>query len=235
MTPIEKNIIVVDEQGNEYEATYLKRAKGLVKNGRARFLSENKICLACPPDTDLEDKKMTENIDIGYIFRQLEEIQKQTGYLSEALNVLAHRPESDSGEPGSPGNIAEQEIASSIGSIVRCRETTNQKLIEFYGMVYRDLRGMGEPSADSGSAEKKPQGGNPLAELVSASKAFANRVKNAAVSGDSASSAGDDITVQVSGDMARQAGRDIAHQVSNDIARQVGKDIIIQMGDEKQE
>jgi len=42
-TPIEKNIIVVDEQGNEYEATYPKRAKGLVKNGRARFVDENKI------------------------------------------------------------------------------------------------------------------------------------------------------------------------------------------------
>lgn len=47
MTPIEKNIIVVDEQGREYEATYLKRAKGLVKNGKARFVDENKICLAC--------------------------------------------------------------------------------------------------------------------------------------------------------------------------------------------
>ena len=38
MIPIEKNIVVVDEQGNEYEATYPKRAKGLVKNGRARFI-----------------------------------------------------------------------------------------------------------------------------------------------------------------------------------------------------
>ena len=55
--PIVKNIRVVDEQGNEYEATYPKRAKGLVKNGRARFISENKICLACPPDKS-EDKKM---------------------------------------------------------------------------------------------------------------------------------------------------------------------------------
>ena len=62
MTPIEKNIIVVDEQGNEYEATYPKRAKGLVKNGRARFVDENKICLACPPDKILEEEKMTENI-----------------------------------------------------------------------------------------------------------------------------------------------------------------------------
>ena len=61
MTPIEKNVIVVDEQGNEYEATYPKRAKGLVKNGRARFVDENKICLACPPDKILEEEKMEEN------------------------------------------------------------------------------------------------------------------------------------------------------------------------------
>ena len=31
--PIQKNITVIDEQGNIYEATYPKRAKGLVKNG----------------------------------------------------------------------------------------------------------------------------------------------------------------------------------------------------------
>ena len=60
-TPIEKNVIVVDEQGNEYEATYPKRAKGLVKNGRARFVGENKICLACPPDKVMEENEMEEN------------------------------------------------------------------------------------------------------------------------------------------------------------------------------
>ncbi len=61
---MEKNIAVVDEQGNKYEATYPKRAKGLVKNGRARFINENTICLACPPNTELEDKIMSEyNMD----------------------------------------------------------------------------------------------------------------------------------------------------------------------------
>jgi len=58
---MEKNIIVVDETGKEYEATYPKRAKGLVKNGRARFIDEHTICLACPPNTELEDKNMSEN------------------------------------------------------------------------------------------------------------------------------------------------------------------------------
>ena len=60
MTPIEKNVRVVDEQGNEYEATYPKRAKGLVKNGRARFVDEQTICLACPPETFKEDKQMSD-------------------------------------------------------------------------------------------------------------------------------------------------------------------------------
>lgn len=62
MIPIAKNISVVDELGNEYETTYPKRAKGLVKNGRARFVSENKICLVCPPNTILEDLNMSDNI-----------------------------------------------------------------------------------------------------------------------------------------------------------------------------
>ena len=63
-TPIEKNVRVIDEQGNEYEATYPKRAKGLVKNGRARFIDEHTLCLACPPNefTDnLEENIMEEN------------------------------------------------------------------------------------------------------------------------------------------------------------------------------
>ena len=41
-----KNIIVVDSQGKKYGTTYLKRAKGLVKQGRARFLTQNMLCLA---------------------------------------------------------------------------------------------------------------------------------------------------------------------------------------------
>ena len=95
MIPIVKNIIVVDEQGNEYEATYPKRAKGLVKNGRAHFIDENTICLACPPDTKLEDKNMSENTvnvnvevpteidtslskhDIPYVLEQIEKLHTE--------------------------------------------------------------------------------------------------------------------------------------------------------------
>jgi len=89
MIPIAKNVIVVDEQGNEYEATYLKRAKGLVKNGRARFISENKICLACPPNHILEDKQMKNNISPEDI---------AMGMTEEINQALCEDPHADVGE-----------------------------------------------------------------------------------------------------------------------------------------
>ena len=55
----------MDQNENEYEATYLKRTKGLVKNGRAHFIDKNKICLLCPPEIEMEDNKMSENINVN--------------------------------------------------------------------------------------------------------------------------------------------------------------------------
>lgn len=65
-----KNVTVLDEQGNYIGATYPKRARGLVKHGRARFIDENDenvICLinapACPPDIDnSEENTMDDKI-----------------------------------------------------------------------------------------------------------------------------------------------------------------------------
>jgi len=116
MTPIEKNITVVDEFGNQYEATYPKRAKGLVKHGRARFIDEHTICLACPPNSyDLEDHIMSDTnknepaihaastptqvsasvtsgsgaeCSIPYILTQIAAIQNDTAYIHNALNSL---------------------------------------------------------------------------------------------------------------------------------------------------
>ena len=45
MTPIEKSIIVTDVNGNTIGSTFPKRAKGLVKNGRAEYVSDCKIRL----------------------------------------------------------------------------------------------------------------------------------------------------------------------------------------------
>ena len=164
--PITKNISVVDEQGNEYEATWPRRARGLVKNGRARFLSENKICLACPPNIILEDKEMADNtsnmntegsmmnntgngntsadngvkFDITWLFRQIAAIQQQTEYLNMAIENLSKMGDGDRGHQYSPGNIAGKAKAEAFAEIVRCRETTNQQILRFYETVYNDLK-----------------------------------------------------------------------------------------------
>lgn len=57
---MDKNVIVFDEHENEIGATWLKRAKGLVKKGRACFVSENAIRLTSVPD-DMEDVRVTDN------------------------------------------------------------------------------------------------------------------------------------------------------------------------------
>lgn len=68
MIPIEKNIVVIDDNNNKYNPTYLRRAKGLVKNGRARWINNNTISLACPLYIETEDQlmqnktKMLENV-----------------------------------------------------------------------------------------------------------------------------------------------------------------------------
>ena len=164
MTPIEKNIIVVDEQGKEYEATYPKRAKGLVKNGRARFISEHKICLACPPNQNLEDHIMSDlhtpaqehktevEYTIPYILKQIAAIQQETAYLNEAIDKLSAMGDGDSGSPGAPGNFQGQAKAMAFETIVQCRETTNQQMLRMYEKMYDNL--CAAPSAAASAADR---------------------------------------------------------------------------------
>ena len=156
MIPIEKNIVVVDANGNQYEATYPKRAKGLVKSGRARFIDEKTIMLRCPPNSknELEDKNMSENMKdissptevqstpktqpekftLAYCLEQIEQIRLQTKYLH---NVIAELSKITT---AGPGDICGSERAQALGDVVKCRETTNQKLIAFYEKMYDDLK-----------------------------------------------------------------------------------------------
>ena len=145
---MEKNIIVVDEQGNQYEATYPKRAKGLVKNGRARFVDEHTICLACPPnDHNLEDRNMSENnnakeiLSVNYILAQIEKIVDQTAHIHESIAQISALSYG-APECGSPPD----DRAHALSEIVRCRETTNQQFLAFYQKLYEDL--MPKPSLE---------------------------------------------------------------------------------------
>lgn len=66
---MEKNIVVTDVDGNQIGTTYPKRARGLVKNGRAEYVSDREIRLkstrAPAVYTYTEDAKMSKVIDFN--------------------------------------------------------------------------------------------------------------------------------------------------------------------------
>lgn len=61
-------------------------------------------------------------------------------YLNNAIEKLSLMGDGDSGDCGAPGNIQGQAKAQAMGDIVRCRETTNQKMLAFYEKMYDDLK-----------------------------------------------------------------------------------------------
>ena len=72
---------------------------------------------------------------VGYILGQLELIRRDNEYIMKAISSLENLV-INSGA----GDIANQARCEAIGNIVSYRETTNQKLIAFYEMLYNDMR-----------------------------------------------------------------------------------------------
>ena len=157
-----KTVRVLDEAGHEYEATYIKRAKGLVKHGRARFADDSQtvIILACPPNQNmiLEDNTMNKqnnNIEVTentgaeaytyeYALKQIELLTNQVDHIHLAISELGHLE-----NEGTPCGGSAKSVAEGIADVVRCRETTAQKLIDFYAKMYEDLKPRSQAQAAS--------------------------------------------------------------------------------------
>ncbi len=144
---MEKNVIVVDEQGKQIGVTWPKRARGLVKKGRARYVDACTICLACPPDEDLEDIQMNENIiNIPEEeFEQTKEAAQETfeetitpEYILESVAEIIRRQKYIQSVIAQLENLG-PEAAIALSQIVEKHETTNQKLIEFYQEAYQKM------------------------------------------------------------------------------------------------
>lgn len=180
-SPAALKIEVVDSSGKIIGRTYEKRAKGLVKKGRARFTDENRITLLPSEDaheyTDTEGYKMderinTENIEniseensqytIESVMQCMKKILDDSDYIKDVLKNIVEIPSGDAGDCGSPGDIAGKAKAEAISTIVREREDTNQKLIDFYNKVYNDLKAQQFSASD---VEKKIQLLNTLSTM----------------------------------------------------------------------
>ena len=164
-----KNIIVVDERGKKYGTTYPKRAKGLVKQGRARFLAQDMLCLACPPKQNLEEPVMSEQTNEIIENKTEYETETEIEYKETAENQEVKQNQQNSTPDkftmeycltqlehlAHQTDYLEQSIfelkqldsdpfcghkASAISDVVKSREATNQQLISFYMKMYDDLK-----------------------------------------------------------------------------------------------
>lgn len=180
-SPASLKIEVVDSSGKIIGRTYEKRAKGLVKKGRARFTDQNRITLLPSEDAheyiETEGYKMderinTENIEniseengqytIESVMQCMKKILDDSDYIKDVLKNIVEIPSGDAGDCGSPGDIAGKAKAEAISTIVREREDTNQKLIDFYNKVYNDLKAQQFSASD---VEKKIQLLNTLSAM----------------------------------------------------------------------
>lgn len=139
-----KTVIVIDEQGNKLESTYPKRAKGLIKNGRARVVDENTICLVdLPKHIILEENKMNNNninlqenkevkIDLVYIMNKIDEITKMN------LDLINNQ------------DFGEMACVPGTKTPVQCICETNNKMIDFLQEIYKLL----QPKQESKVNEK---------------------------------------------------------------------------------
>ncbi len=82
-----------------------------------------------------EAKAPASRLSMDYILERLEAIARDTAYLSETVEALSAMVPAQG-----PGDVAGQAKATALADIVRCRETTNQKLIDMYMKMYEDLR-----------------------------------------------------------------------------------------------
>ena len=75
-------------------------------------------------------------LDLSWLLQQIAAIQSDTDYLHATIQQLAEMGVGESGEAGSPGDVMGQAKAEALGDIVRCRETTNQQLLDIYKRIY---------------------------------------------------------------------------------------------------
>ena len=158
-----KNVEVVDSQGNVYEATYPKRARGLVKNGRARYITDGKIELLRPPRDEIaptvEATQAAEPMSLYDEVKTRPPIQylqiMEDIIMSENINNTINPSEilsridaiiADSAHISRALAAAENvdiigaQQTHPIATIVLARETTNQKLVALLEKMYDDAK-----------------------------------------------------------------------------------------------
>lgn len=155
MTPINENMIrVIDENANQLSPTYKRRAKGLVKAGRAYWTSvkQDELCLYSRPENISEEKMNEDNkateltiedynelhknrITPADILDRMDRIRSDSGHIFAAIELLKDFEINDSVN----GGIGDAERAKAIAAIANQREATLQIEMRMLERMYDDL------------------------------------------------------------------------------------------------
>ena len=79
-----------------------------------------------------------------YALEQIERIAKDTEHIYRAISELGNLE-----NEGVPTGGSADNVARGLADVVRCRETTAQKLIDFYAKMYEDLKPRSQAQAAS--------------------------------------------------------------------------------------
>lgn len=162
-----KNITVVDENNNILESTYPKRAKGLIKKGRAEWVSDDVIRLCA--QSKKEDNEMANNI-YEIFDNQLSKMQEQLRDAEDAeatpvrIQILKTMENFRAQEQGAKLiEIVREQLDAMQKSLdkedaftpenILARETTRQKMLDIIGsLINLDSK----PQEPPVKAEEKP-------------------------------------------------------------------------------
>ena len=118
---MEKNIFVLDENGNQIGLTYPKRARGLVKSGRAELVGDGAVRLKAAPSAYTE---RTENMT-----PETNEITEFKKKIDEAVKKAAEvKPDGDI--PAEEAPIDLDEITRQVAELMAGQANTLNKLME---------------------------------------------------------------------------------------------------------
>ena len=155
--PIERTIVVEDGWGNRCESTYPRRAKQLVKKGRARFVGPDRIRLACPPVETLEDIAMSDmQITAQDILARIDRILDDTAYLKDAFTTIEKIPQGDN------ATETARLKAEAVERMVQSREKTHRQALRLLeslaGEREEDAGGDKKGGGEKETEEKNPRG-----------------------------------------------------------------------------
>ncbi len=85
--------------------------------------------------TTAKNTASPDKFTMNYCLEQIEKIQSQTEHLNQVITELRSMETS-----GGAAGFADSQKATTLAEMVKCRETTNQKLLAFYEKMYDDLK-----------------------------------------------------------------------------------------------